>query len=90
MLLSISINPNSEVEIILKKGEKFLDKKKWRDKQNLSSELISQIDQLLLRNGFSILDLKKVEPKIEIEESYSTYRIGMTVAKTINFYCKNR
>ncbi|MBD3300147.1 MAG: hypothetical protein GF347_02235 [Candidatus Moranbacteria bacterium] len=85
MILLIEIK-DSLVELKLKEGEKTVDSLGWRDDRSLSEKLLPKIDELLKRNNLQVKDLEEARHKINLDETYSTYRITEATVKTLN-YC---
>jgi len=84
MKLEFSVNER-EIFLKLKKGLKTVDELKWKDENNLSLSLLSNLDKLLKRNSINAMDLKRSDVNI-IGAGLSTERIMTTVSKTVN-YC---
>jgi hypothetical protein len=73
-----------EIVLILKNGDKTVDKLTWQDENNLSLSLLKNFDKLLSRNKIKAMDLEKSETKIE-KTGLSTRRIVETFSKTLSF-----
>jgi hypothetical protein len=73
-----------EIVLILKNGDKTVDKLTWQDENNLSLSLLENFDKLLSRNKIKAMDLEKSETKIK-KTGLSTQRIIETFSRTLNF-----
>ena len=83
MTLLIQVQ-DREIVLLLKDGDKTIDKLSWQDENNLSLSLLKNFDKLLSRNKIKAMDLEKSETKIE-KTGLSTQRIVETFSKTLNF-----
>ncbi|MBD3245180.1 MAG: hypothetical protein GF335_04265 [Candidatus Moranbacteria bacterium] len=90
MNLKITIK-NQQISLFLTKAQKneIVAKHNWRDKKDLSTRLLAEIDRLLKKYDLKPTDLKKVEYFCNMEESYSTYRIGKSVSDCLNYCLEN-
>ena len=86
MILSFQINKTAEVTLSLKEKGKIIDQLCWQDKQNLSEKLLPKINVLLKRNNITAKGLDDVNLRIDMEESYSAYRIAAATRETLR-YC---
>ena len=89
MILSFQINKTAEVTLSLKEKDKITDQLCWQDKQNLSEKLLPKVDVLLKRNDITAKNLDDVSLKIDMEESYSAYRIAAATRETLR-YCMGK
>ncbi len=86
MILSFQINKTAEVTLSLKEKGKIIDQLCWQDKQNLSEKLLPKVNVLLERNNITAKGLDDVNLRIDMEESYSAYRIAAATRETLR-YC---
>jgi hypothetical protein len=89
MILSFQINKTAEVTLNLKEKDKIIDQLCWQDRQNLSEKLLPKVDVLLKRNDITAKNLDDVSLKIDMEESYSAYRIAAATRETLR-YCMGK
>ena len=89
MILSFQINKTAEVTLSLKEKDKIIDQLYWQDKQNLSEKLLPKVNALLKRNNITAKGLDDVSLKIDMEESYSAYRIAASTRETLR-YCMGK
>jgi len=86
MILNFQINKTAEVTLSLKEKGKIIDQLCWQDKQNLSEKLLPKVNVLLERNNITAKGLDDVNLRIDMEESYSAYRIAAATRETLR-YC---
>lgn len=81
MKLIISIDqPN--ITLILNRDGQIVDSLSWEDKNNLSVNLLANIEALLKRNMSAIQTVKQIEVHTD-QASYTSARIAEAVAKTV-------
>jgi|GEM_PF-2830518 len=76
----------SVIELILEKEEgRILDNYVFPEKNNLSEELLVQIDNFLVKNNLSIKEIDEFGVKSEISDKFTTVKIAQTVANSLNY-----
>ena len=76
------------VSVILFGGKKKMDEITWKDNNDLSLNLLKNIDNLLSKNKLKIKMVNKIEVN-SLQTTYSSSRIAKIVAKTTNYYLTN-
>ena len=67
-------------------SESIISQQEWQNDNSSSEQLLDRIDMFLEDNEIKIVELYKVETKIDENQKYTLARIIKTVANTIN-YC---
>ncbi|MEA3273157.1 MAG: hypothetical protein U9Q72_00975 [Patescibacteria group bacterium] len=89
MILVLQIDKTAKASISLEERGKLIDQLRWQDKQNLSEKLLPKINILLKRNNITVQELEDVNLAVDMEESYSAYRIASATMKTLR-YCMGK
>lgn len=76
---------NKNTSIVLLDKNQAIDQINLPDEKQLSQELLPSIGQLLLRNGLTSADVKKINLKSDIPDTFTTFRIAKAVAETFNW-----
>lgn len=77
------------VGLILEKNGKLIEEIFWEDKNDISNQLLTQINELLGKNNLTVQDLAQVST-VSNQKSYTASRIARTITKTINFCLKQK
>lgn len=84
MLLAIK-TINNEIQLVLKKEGKIVDRALFSDKHNLTEELLPAIERLIAKNKLDRADISKVRVDSDMPDSFTTARIAKIVANAINW-----
>lgn len=85
MKLQIKVK-DLNISLNLINDNKIVDSLNWKDNRDLLENIIKKTDKLLQNNKIDIKELEAVESEINMDETYSTYRIIKSFEKTVN-YC---
>lgn len=85
MNILIKIGENIIELVLEKEGGEILDNYIFPEKNNLSEELLTQIDNFLAKNNLNIKEIDKFEVKSEISDKFTTVKIAQTVANSLNY-----
>lgn len=83
--LSIILKPKNQVEILLKKGNRLLNRVFWQDRQDLDKRLLPAIDKILKKSNIGIRDIKTVKFSFAKNTSFIAQQIGRITTKSIIF-----
>lgn len=72
---------NQKAEVFLLSGAKIVDREAIKEFNNISEELLPAVDRILKRNNLSLADIKKIDSKIDLPESYTASRIVEAAVK---------
>ncbi|EKE11459.1 MAG: hypothetical protein ACD_15C00077G0017 [uncultured bacterium] len=76
---------NKTIEVVLMSENMPKDNFFITKEHSLSEELLPSIDDLLIRNGLSTENIKKMILKSDMGENFTTHRIALTVVKAFNW-----
>jgi len=83
--LSIILKPKNQVEILLKKGSRLLNRAFWQDRQDLDKKLLPAIDKIFKKSNIGIKDIKTVNFSFAKDTSFIAQQIGRATSKSITF-----
>ena len=83
MELKLIISENGLIKIKLLRHNEIIDKIVWKDKNNLSKNLLKKIDVLLRKNKVSLDRIYGYKIISDIEESWTTYRIAKITMESL-------
>lgn len=87
MNIEIRIEKNI-VAIQLKNKKALLDHVVFPEERNLAEKLLPSIDKLLKKNKLEAKDIKVMELKADMDDSYTTFRIAKSVVDSFNWAVK--
>jgi len=87
MNIEIKIEKNI-VAIQLKSNKAILDRMVFPEERNLAEKLLPSIDKLLRKNKLEPKDIKVMELKADMDDSYTTFRIAKSVVDSFNWAVK--
>lgn len=82
---SIILKPKNQVEILLKKGNRLLNRVSWQDRQDLDKKLIPAIDKILEGSNIEIRKIRTIKFSSTKNTSFIAQQIGQAITKSIIF-----
>lgn len=77
----------STVKLLIKDGDKIVAQSGWDGDLSLSEKLLSEIDMLLKKSGYTKEQVTKAIAVFDEQSSVTSVRIVQTVVATWNYVC---
>lgn len=84
MILELNFKNKNIVSLILKGGQKVIDRADFEFDRNLDEVLIVSIDKILEKNNMDILSLKKAKITGKSEKNSLSHQVAKTFIKGLN------
>ena len=84
MIIKIEIEKRI-IKIVLLNDDNVVDSFEFEEKNNLSDTLLSEIDNIIVKNKIDLKDIEKMELEADVTESYTTFRIAKTTMDVFNW-----